>query len=54
MKVKKWPKGLKARVKKIAREKDKAAKNKARESAIEAARRYVASGGNGTKPDLTK
>jgi hypothetical protein len=52
--MKKWPKGLRARVNKIAREKEKATKNKARQTAIEAARRYVASGGNGTKPDLSK
>ena len=54
MRLKKWPKGLKARVKRIERQKAKAAKNKARETAIETARKFVANGGSGTKPDLTK
>lgn len=54
MRKKKWPKGLKARVNRIERQKKRATENKARESAIEAARRYVSNGGTGTKPDLSK
>lgn len=54
MKLKKWPKGLKSRVNKAIRAQEKAKKNSQRNAAIETARKFIASGGKGTKPDLTK